>query len=122
MADIQVVFKTGQRAMVLQDPEAVMQNEILNWHFHTARTPVREVRIVFKRKDATFFPIKGSDPQHELRKKVAHGQTMWGQAPEYFEGKRPRTRPDKYTIEAFDRAGRKLKWATLDPTIRTDGP
>lgn len=122
MADIQVVFKTGQRAMVLQDPEAVMQNEILNWHFHTARTPVREVRIVFQRADAKFFPIKDSTPRNELRKIVRHRQSIWGQAPKYFKGRKPQTRPDKYTIEAFDRLGRKLNWATLDPTIRTDGP
>jgi len=122
MADIQVVFKTGQPAMVLQDPESVMQEEILNWVFHTAGTPVRAVRILFADAAATFFPRPGLPASNEIKKAVGHRHTIWGQAPVYFTTGGPQSRPDKYTIEAFDQNGVQLPWATLDPTIRTDGP
>ena len=122
MADIQVVFKTGQPAMVLQDPESVMQNEILNWHLHTAGTAVRAVRISFQDAGATFFPRAGAPPTNVMKKIVGHRHTIWGQAPNYFTSGGPQSRPDKYTIEAFDEFDNRLDWATLDPTIRTDGP
>jgi len=122
MADIHVVFKTGQPAMVLEDPEAVMQNEILNWRFHTLGTPVRAVRISFQDSAATFFPRPFLPPATEIKKAVGHGHTIWGQAPAYFTSGGPQSRPDKYTIEAFDQNDARLDWATLDPTIRTDGP
>jgi hypothetical protein len=122
MADIDVVFRTGQPTMVLQDPEAVMQSEILNWRMHTAGTEVRSVRIFFQDEAATFFPRAGSPPSTEIKKGVGHGQTIWGQAPTYFTSGGPQSRPDKYTIEAFDQNDKRLDWATLDPTIRTDGP
>jgi hypothetical protein len=122
MADIQVVFKIGQPAMVLQDPEAVMQEEVLNWHFHTAGTPVKAVRISFADPAATFFPRPGQPATNQIQKAVGHRHTIWGQAPIYFTTGGPQSRPDKYTIEAFDQNGVPLPWATLDPTIRTDGP
>ena len=122
MAEIHVVFQKGKPAFVLEDPEAVLQNEVLNWHFHTANTPVRRVRISFDRKSATFFPRAGRKAVNSLERDVVHGQTIWGKAPRYFKKGRPRSRSDKYTIEAFDGRGDQLDWATNDPTIRTDGP
>ena len=122
MAEIHVVFQKGKPAFVLEDPEAVMQNEVLNWHFHTAHTPVRRVRISFDSKKATFFPRAGRKATNSIKREVVHGQTIWGKAPHYFKKGPPRSRADKYTIEAFDAKGQKLKWATNDPTIRTDGP
>src|SRR6185503_14548622 len=110
MADIDVVFRTGQPAMVLQDPEAVMQNEILNWRMHTAGTPVHSVRIVFASPEAAFFPRPKPPPPptNEIKKVVQHGQSIWGQAPIYFNGGPPQSRPDKYTIEAFDQDDKRL--------------
>jgi hypothetical protein len=122
MAEIQVVFQNQKATLVLQDPEAVMQEEVLNWHFHTAGTPVRAVRIVFNDASATFFPVGQQPPSNEIKRPVTHGQTIWGQAPKYFTSGPPQSRPDKYTIEAFDKFDVRLDWATLDPTIRTDGP
>jgi hypothetical protein len=122
MADIHVVFQKNKPAFVLEDPEAVMQDEILNWHFHTAKTPVRRVRIVFSKRSAAFFPHPGKKATNTITRDVVNGQTIWGRAPRYFKKGPPRSRPDKYTIEAFDGKGKKLVWATNDPTIRTDGP
>lgn len=122
MAEIHVVFQQGKPAFVLEDPEAVMQGEVLNWHFHTANTSVRRIRIAFEEKDAAFFPRPGKKPTNKITRKVVSGQTIWGRAPQFFKKGPPKSRPDKYTIEAFGGDGRKLKWATNDPTIRTDGP
>ena len=122
MAEIHVLFQKGKPAFVLEDPEAVMQGEILNWHFHTADTPVRRVRIRFDKRSAKFFPGRGKKATNKITRDVLNGQTIWGKAPHYFKKGPPRSRPDKYTIEAFDGRGAKLNWATNDPTIRTDGP
>ena len=122
MAEIHVLFQKNKRAVILEDPEAVMQKEILNWHFTTRKTPVKSVRISFAKPSAKFFPHVGKAAKSEITKDVANGQTIWGRAPFYFKKGPPRTRADKYTIEAFDQRGRKLRWATNDPTIRTDGP
>jgi phosphatidylethanolamine-binding protein (PEBP) family uncharacterized protein len=122
MSHIQVIFQTGMPALVLDDPEAVMQKEIFHWQFHTLNTPVRKVRITFDQPDAAFFPRASGPPANTILKEILHGQTIWGQAPGYFTSGPPQSRPDKYTIEAFDQNGTKLDWATNDPTIRTDGP
>src|SRR5262245_34904073 len=122
MSHIQVIFQNGMPAMVLDDPEAVMQKEIFHWQFHTLNTPVRKVRITFQQQDAEFFPHGSGQASNSITKDILHGQTIWGQAPEYFTSGPPQSRPDKYTIEAFDQNGNQLNWATNDPTIRTDGP
>ena len=101
MADIQVVFQNKKPTLVLQDPEAVMQEEILNWHFHTAGTPVRAVRITFAKKSARFFPRPTHSPKparkpnHKIKKPVTNGQTIWGKAPVYFKSGPPKTRSDR---------------------------
>jgi hypothetical protein len=122
MADIHVVFQKKAPTLVLEDPEAVMQQETILWRFHTADTPVKRVRISFANRHATFFEVNGKKKSW-IEKSVENRHAIWGQAPRYFRATDPTgSRVDKYTIKAYGSKGKLLKWATLDPTIRTDGP
>lgn len=121
MADIHVRFEQGQPTFVYEDLLRLPQDEYVHWHFDTRDTDVRKVRLTFADATAAFFPRPGQLP-HTIDKVIDNGQTIWGRAPHFFACPPHQIRNDKYTIEAFDAADVKLEWATLDPTIRTEGP
>lgn len=121
MADIHVRFKQGEDTFIYEDLLRLPQDEYVHWHFDTRNTAVAKVRIEFEDTLATFFERPGQAP-HWIKKDIDNGQIIWGKAPHYFQCPPHQIRNDKYTIEAFDANDVKLEWATLDPTIRTEGP
>jgi len=115
MNKIDVIFPEGGSIIVLQDPKPVVAEQAVQWHFHSYRNDVADVRIEFADHDANFFKV-GGVPQNHFQINLRNRKFMWATPHQQH----PNNKNRKYSIVAWDSAGKKLE--ELDPRIIIEDP
>ena len=122
MPDIDVTFgRPGQSPTTVHEnsTRAHTANQI-NWHFASLDSNVQSAEIEFDDGGDLFFPARNGAHSNRCRIPLVHGSgSVHGAVPNPDS---PGVRVKKYTVRAYDAAGKEIGIYTLDPDVVTVDP
>ena len=124
MADINVIFPKGSKAIVRNDGEVLSSGALVTWCFHTDDSRIEFVEVEFADPKEHQFFLEAREHPHRFVKRVANGRAdFYGHVPAYTG--RTSTVIAKYTVRGLggdQKTAVDGEMTVLDPVLITPRP